>query len=267
MRVESRKVDQARRARARTKSAAGIQSLGSILGTAHLPDDIVRHSAELAEEFFSAAEENEFCGDPVETYVIPRWASRGGATWLPNLTELGYHRAEGGYRGREQLLVVTAGVDMHTDDEGLVLMVVLHNDGLTFRQGLRGWPVKPGTAGMASSVGSNAIESCRLAPVTLTASGVPRASTTMCRFDPSFPGSVGLGAILAPPTSHGAQRADARRILPAIQPSAYGRRLQKRRRLALSSVQKTQAVQPRSSSLSHKRKLAAGWLQETPRVT
>ncbi|MBN3829706.1 hypothetical protein G3O00_39910 [Burkholderia sp. Ac-20384] len=135
MRVESRKVDQARQARARTKSAAGIQSLGSILGTAHLPDEIVRHSAELAEEFFSAAEANEFCGDPVETYVIPRWASRGSATWLPNLTDLGYHRAEGGYRGREELLVVTAGVDMHTDDEGLVLLVVLHNDGLTFRQG------------------------------------------------------------------------------------------------------------------------------------
>ncbi|WP_232434830.1 hypothetical protein [Burkholderia ubonensis] len=122
-------------ARSQTRGVAGRHPLGALLGTVSLPDEVVRHSAELAEEIFSAAEANEFCGDPVETYVIPRWAGRGGATWLPDLAELGYRRADGGYRGREELLVVTAGVDLHTDGEGLVLMVVLHNDGLMFRQG------------------------------------------------------------------------------------------------------------------------------------
>lgn len=121
--------------RSLTRSVTGQPPLGSIRGTVCLPDEVVRQSAELAEQFFSSAEANEFCGDPVETYVIPSWARRGGGTWLPNIEELGYRRAEGGYRGRDELLVVTAGVDMHTDDEGLVLMVVLHNDGLTFRQG------------------------------------------------------------------------------------------------------------------------------------
>lgn len=31
--------------------------------------------------------------------------------------------------------VATSAVDLHIDGEDLVLMVVLHNDGLTFRQG------------------------------------------------------------------------------------------------------------------------------------
>uniref|UniRef100_UPI003BEF335A hypothetical protein n=1 Tax=Burkholderia arboris TaxID=488730 RepID=UPI003BEF335A len=46
-----------------------------------------------------------------------------------------YRRAEGGYRGRDEQFVATASVDMHSDDEGLVPLVVLHNQGLTFRQG------------------------------------------------------------------------------------------------------------------------------------
>ncbi|WP_244136818.1 hypothetical protein [Burkholderia vietnamiensis] len=73
--------------------------------------------------------------DQVETFAIPSWAKRDGAPWLPNLAALGYCHADSGYRGRDEQFVATAAVDMHTDDEGLVLMVVLHNDGLTFRQG------------------------------------------------------------------------------------------------------------------------------------
>lgn len=109
--------------------------LGSILGRVELPDHVGRGAAKLADEFFAAAEAEEFCGNPVETYAIPLWANRGGAVWLPDPATFGYRRAEGGYRGREELLVVTAGVDPHTDDEGLVLMIVLHNDNLTFSQG------------------------------------------------------------------------------------------------------------------------------------
>ncbi|WP_232460408.1 hypothetical protein [Burkholderia ubonensis] len=120
---------------ARTSGGTRPQLLGEILGSVLLPADVIRHSGALAEVFFSAAEECELSGDPVETYAIPPWASRNSAAWLPNLAELGYRRAEGGYRGRDEQLVATASVDMHTDEEGLVLMVVLHNQGLTFRQG------------------------------------------------------------------------------------------------------------------------------------
>ncbi|ABO60214.1 hypothetical protein LA345_36940 (plasmid) [Burkholderia vietnamiensis] len=117
------------------KTQNGRPPFGSVLGTVQLPADVVRGAASIAEEFFSAAEASEFSGDPVETLAVPRWASRGSSAWLPNLSQLGYRRAEGGYRGRDDLWVVTAGVDLHTDDEGLVLMIVLHNDALSFQQG------------------------------------------------------------------------------------------------------------------------------------
>lgn len=116
--------------------AAGALPLGSILGSVQVPGHVIRLSDQLAGELYTAAEEIEFCGDQVETFAIPPWASRDGAAWLPDLAALGYRRADSGHLGgREELLVATAAADMHTDDEGLVLMVVLHNDGLTFRQG------------------------------------------------------------------------------------------------------------------------------------
>lgn len=121
--------------RTSARPTAGALPLGSILGSVQVPGHVIRLSNQLAGEFYTAAEENEFCGDQVETFAIPPWASRDCAAWHPDLAALGYRRADSGFRGREELLVATASADMHTDDEGLVLMVVLHNDGLTFRQG------------------------------------------------------------------------------------------------------------------------------------
>lgn len=115
--------------------ARGATPLGTILGCVALPAHVTRNAAKLGDDFYTAAEECDFSGDQVETYAIPSWVTRGGAPWVPDLAALGYRRADSGYRGRQELLVVTAGVDMHTDDEGLVLMVVLHNDNLTFRHG------------------------------------------------------------------------------------------------------------------------------------
>ncbi|ARL04264.1 hypothetical protein [Burkholderia pseudomallei] len=113
------------------------QQLGKILGSVALPVHVIAESAKLADEMFSAAEEQAFCGDAVETWSIPAWALRDGAAWLPDLEALGYRRAKAGEFGRErqELLVATPGVEQHADDEGLVLMVVLHNDGLMFKQG------------------------------------------------------------------------------------------------------------------------------------
>lgn len=110
-------------------------SLGTIRGSVQIPSHVIRLSRKLVDEFYAAAEESEFCGDPVETYSVPNWVSRNSHTWIPQLAAHGHRRADGGYPSRAELLVATACVDMHTDDEGLVLMVVLHNDGLTFRQG------------------------------------------------------------------------------------------------------------------------------------
>lgn len=106
-----------------------------MLSSVQIPADVIRRSDALAAEFYTAAEEIEFSGDQVETYAVPAWASRNADSWLPDLTTLGYRRADGGYRGRVETLVATASAEMHTDGEGLVLMVVLHNDGLTFKQG------------------------------------------------------------------------------------------------------------------------------------
>lgn len=64
---------------------------------------------------------------------------------------------------------------------------------------LRGRPDKPATAGIASTHLWNILESCRFAPLTKITSGMPLASTTRCRFEPSLPLSVGLGPVSCPP--------------------------------------------------------------------
>lgn len=80
---------------------------------------------------------------------------------------------------------------------------------MQFVRAFAGRPFRPGTAGIASTVRSNAIESCRLAPVTVIARGTPRASTTRCRFVPSLPRSVGLGPVSWPPGAGNAGRIQA----------------------------------------------------------
>ncbi|WP_186157239.1 hypothetical protein [Burkholderia gladioli] len=60
------------------------QPLGKICGSVALPALVIAESAKLADEVFSAAEEQAFCGDEVETSSIPAWALRDGAAWLPD---------------------------------------------------------------------------------------------------------------------------------------------------------------------------------------
>lgn len=105
--------------------------LGEILGRCDLPDHVTVGAARLADEFFTAQEEHEWSGDQVEMYAEPLWLKRFGAPWRPIVAHLGLEPT-----GKLSELVVTAGVDQHVDDfHGLVLLVVLHNDGLRFRQG------------------------------------------------------------------------------------------------------------------------------------
>lgn len=87
----------------------------------------------------------------------------------------------------------------------------------------RGQPRGPRTRRTASSTGSNMRQSCRLAGLSFTASGVPRRPTRTCRLVPSRPRSVGLGPVSAPPFGRGARRWGAARDqstrpLPIAQP-------------------------------------------------
>ena len=54
-------------------------------------------------------------------------------------------------------------------------------------------------AGIASSSGSSSGESCRFAPVSFTASGIPCRSAARWRFVPGLPRSVGFGPVCWPP--------------------------------------------------------------------
>lgn len=72
---------------------------------------------------------------------------------------------------------------------------------------LRTRPGKPATTGIASMHFSNSMESCLLAALTRITSGMPLASTTICRLEPSLPLSVGLRPVSWPsgglaPRSH-----------------------------------------------------------------
>lgn len=110
--------------------------LGEILGTVGVPDPIANHATKLAGDFYQAQEESDFAVDLVETFALPLWLLRYGRYWLPDVAPLGYKIVVPAPTGtRSEQLVATAGCDMHTDDDGLVLMVVLHNADLTFRQG------------------------------------------------------------------------------------------------------------------------------------
>ncbi|WP_244103154.1 hypothetical protein [Burkholderia gladioli] len=78
------------------------QPLGKICGSVALPALVIAESAKLADEVFSAAEDQAFCGDEVETSSIPAWALLDGAAWLPDLEPLGYRRVRADIFGRER---------------------------------------------------------------------------------------------------------------------------------------------------------------------
>ncbi len=82
----------------------------------------------------------------------------------------------------------------------VVAFVGVRVDGL-----LRGCPSKPVIAAIASTHFSDILESCLFAPLTKITRGMPLASTTMCRLEPSLPQSVGLGPVSWPPRGLGAE--------------------------------------------------------------
>lgn len=129
-----------RAARGRTKTGPAAQTpaplrLGDICGHIPLAPEIAAKATRLARDHFAAEVENDFEGEDVESFVLPRWAPKRG-TWWPTgrLAEIGFRLSTND--GVREDLVVTFGVDGHTDDyAGHQLCYVLHNDGLTFHTG------------------------------------------------------------------------------------------------------------------------------------
>ena len=107
---------------------------GPVRGHIALDAHVLRMASEFAAEHYKAEEATGFAGENVEVFENPTWAPKR-ESWIPvdELKALGYRATSSGY-GEE--MVVTRGVDQHVDDaHGPVLCLVLHNDGLTFRQG------------------------------------------------------------------------------------------------------------------------------------
>lgn len=104
--------------------------LGEAMGKVYLPERVVAGAADLAKNFYANAVETDF-NEQVETFSLPSWLKAASAELIPDVSEFGFCLAR-----TSSEIVATAGVDAHTDDaHGFVLVIVLHNDGLSFRQG------------------------------------------------------------------------------------------------------------------------------------
>ena len=114
----------------KTKQVA--KHTGEILGRVSLPESVLVQAACVASEMWNEAVEEEFCGDLAKQADVPKDLPRLDE-FMPmhQLHDLGL---EPDTAERAQW-IGTAGVDPHTDFHGPVLMVCLHNVGLTFKQG------------------------------------------------------------------------------------------------------------------------------------
>lgn len=108
-------------------------SYGVVQGRIELSPDVAAGAKAYAKAVYADAEAQDFCGDPVVSDRPPEWAP-DLEDWVPTATlaDIGFQVAP----DPRHELVATVGVDQHIDDiHGPVLCWVLHNDGLTFKQG------------------------------------------------------------------------------------------------------------------------------------
>lgn len=106
---------------------------GHVRGEVALPAAVLQNAKALARSQYAQAEAEEFCGDAVQDVVFPAWLAQR-QQWLPleELHALGFAPDNAG----QETLLSTVGVDSHVDGiNGPTFILVLHNDGLTFRQG------------------------------------------------------------------------------------------------------------------------------------
>lgn len=112
---------------------------GQLHGNVPVSADVAAKAAAVGRSHYEVELERDFCGDDVATEMIPRWAPLLTSWWpTKQLAAMGFKLLEGDARhggNAWQDLVVTLGVDPHTDDRhGPVLCYVLHNDAMAFRQ-------------------------------------------------------------------------------------------------------------------------------------
>ena len=106
--------------------------LAVIQGNVDLDHEVREAACALASDLYGHFEEQEFSGDEVEDVLLPAWLD-DWRNWFPleSLAALGLSPVEGRLR-----MYATASASPHIDDmDGLAAILVLFNDGLTFRQG------------------------------------------------------------------------------------------------------------------------------------
>lgn len=117
---------------------------GQLQGNIPLSPLVAAAAKKMGRDHYDLEFLNDFSGEDVEVFEVPRWAPSICAWWPDrDLREIGFKRRTGdanyGGRAREDI-VITCGVSQHIDDfHGPVLCYVLHNDGLAFRQGAKGF--------------------------------------------------------------------------------------------------------------------------------
>lgn len=106
---------------------------GAIQGRIEIGPLVRERASAFANTYFKAQEAIDFSRDDVETFAVPDWAPPR-QQWLPVAALRQWDLKAG--RARLDQLIITLGVDQHTDDFcGPTLCLVLHNEGLVFRQG------------------------------------------------------------------------------------------------------------------------------------
>jgi hypothetical protein len=116
--------------------------LGAIQGCIEITPVVRERARAFASTYFKAQEAIEFSRDDVETFAPPDWAPKR-RQWLP-VAALRQWGLKAGSARLDQM-IVTLGVDQHIDAaHGKTLCLVLHNEGLIFRQGRIAHPTAAG---------------------------------------------------------------------------------------------------------------------------
>lgn len=117
--------------------------LGVVQGRVALPADVCSQAGALGAAYHANQAANDFCLDNPETFLLPSWIPPLEALIPAERLAAQGLRWVGRLNGNE--LLATLGIDQHIDDAfGLVLCIVLHNDGLAFRQGRTSHRPEPG---------------------------------------------------------------------------------------------------------------------------
>jgi hypothetical protein len=114
------------------KPASGFSV--AVRGRIPVPAELATQATRLARDFFRASITIDFADEAIDV-TSPVTEPTQGLSWVPRdeLRALGFKLAS--EDASSTLFVMTYGADKHVDTHGPVLLWVLLNDGLEFRQG------------------------------------------------------------------------------------------------------------------------------------